>query len=123
MLETFVGLLLVNLAGLIPPGTYTLIIIQYAKNKAKVATIHFITGSFIADILIASVLYLGFQPFLESPYFKAVLSLAGGLFLFWIGIKTFKTNNTAADESINSKPSITRNAFVKGLFVAILHPA
>lgn len=121
MLEIFGGLLLINLASLVPPGPYTFVIIQYGRNKSGRSAMLFITGSFIADLLLVLLLYFGLTPFLKNPLVGSFSSIVGGIFLSWLGIQILKNNNVsqlkANDNFLNKGPLMT------GFLVAIMHPA
>nr|WP_315471896.1 LysE family transporter [uncultured Rhodoferax sp.] len=107
MNEYFLSALSFGLAAGVKPGPLGVFVIQQTLAKGLLAGVRASLAPLITDgpIIIAALWFL--SHFKSIQLFAAAMSLAGGIYLLWIGLKMFRVQDVALSAPLQSKRSFT----------------
>ncbi len=109
-------------AGVSPGPLFTIVITETLKNGfsggVRVAVAPLITD---IPILLLSLYFFSFHFNLEPLTLGAIINLAGGLILLWIGSKDFRTKEYALH--VAPGKSELKNSFKKGILTNVTNPS
>lgn len=113
----FIIFVLLHFLVVLSPGPSFIGMTNFALNYGFKKTLPYILGLGLGNIIISSVAVFGILKFIfSSLLFNGIFYMAGGIFLIFFAIKTFKSKNT---DAADIKQGF---AFWTGFGVEILNP-
>ncbi len=122
-METSLGLFLLSVAGIsltgvMLPGPMTAATIAKgygSKNAGALIAV----GHGVIELPLIAAIYLGVWHFLGLPLVVSIIYIAGGVALFYLGFRMFRTASDAPGEM----GGLPRNSIVTGIVVTATNPA
>ncbi len=104
------------------PGPSTLLVVNNSINYGYKLAIIFLTGDLIATSLIGIVASLGLVIIIEDyPIFLPTIKIIGGVYLFYIVVKTWLSHNGPI-ESVNNTKLLFSRIWVRSFVISISNP-
>lgn len=129
ILESFslFGIFVVGFIGAITPGPDILLVLRYGLTFGLKHSVCAFLGIASGWIVFLGVIYLGFGIFLNTIVFQCILSLVGGLYLWYLSVcmVRFKVDEKAIQSQINTTDSPPQNflaSYIKGLVINLSNP-
>lgn len=121
MIQTFIVSFIVSFLGSIPPGTINITTMQYSVQGHQRAALFFLLAASLTEFVYAGIT-VRFQLFLsESEILMDHFLIISAVAMIAIGVANLLTHTSS--KKISQKIHIRgRNAFLKGVTVAILNP-
>ncbi len=122
-MESSLGLFLLSAAaisftGVMLPGPMTAATIAKGHSDKNAGAL-IVAGHGIIEMPLIAAIYLGFGHFISSPQVVTVIYIVGGLALFYLGFRMFRTAGNAI-EKIGGLPT---SSLVTGIMVTGTNPA
>lgn len=111
------SVILISLSGVMSPGPLTALTIVKGY-KEKNAGILISLGHAAIEIPLIFLLYFGFTKYFSSEIFKTIVSLIGGVVLFWFGLSMVKEK----DFHISETKNLPYNSFFAGMITTSSNP-
>jgi threonine/homoserine/homoserine lactone efflux protein len=107
MSEYFLSALSFGLAAGVKPGPLGVFVIQQTLSRGLLAGVRASLAPLITDgpIIIASLWFL--SHFKSIQIFAAAMSLAGGIYLLWLGLKMLRVQDVSLSAPLQSKRSFS----------------
>ena len=121
-METGLGLFLlvavvISLTGVMSPGPMTAATIAKGYSN-KNAGAWIAVGHAVIEIPLILAIYLGFGQIIDFPYVIKVIHIAGGLMLFYLGFRMFRT----ADNAVGEIEGLPTSSLVTGIVFTGANP-
>ena len=97
---------IVALSGALVPGPLLAITVAESARRGFIAGPLLMTGHSILELLMVSILLFGMAPFLNAPLARFLVSLIGGLVLFYMGCKMIKDSKKFSLSSGHLPPQV-----------------
>jgi threonine/homoserine/homoserine lactone efflux protein len=122
-METSLGLFLLSVAGIsltgaMLPGPMTAATIAKGYGNKNAGAL-IAVGHGVIELPLIAAIYLGVGHFLGLPLVVSIIYIAGGVALFYLGFRMFRTASDAPGE-VGGLP---RNSIVTGIVVTATNPA
>jgi len=109
--------ILISLSGVLAPGPITAVAVSKGSKMPWAGALVAI-GHGVVEFPLMVAVFLGVGSMLDSPYVRAAIGIAGGLFVIWMGfslLRDFQQNE------IRPRPD-NRSPIVSGVFFSIGNP-
>ncbi len=121
----FLTSLLVAFSGALIPGPMLAADIGESARSGFRAGPLLITGHAVAELLLVVALLLGLNKVVTLPWLSAMVSLLGGLFLFWMAANMIREGRKREDgfaAAIEKSGSRHHRTILSGILLSILNP-
>jgi threonine/homoserine/homoserine lactone efflux protein len=109
--------ILISLSGVMGPGPLTVVIVDEGARSPR-AGLLIALGHGVVEFPLMALIAVGLAPILRRPMFGAVVGLAGGAVLLWMGTGLLRSlRGTRATESRR-----TSSPFVAGMIMSAANP-
>ncbi|MBW2976077.1 LysE family translocator [Candidatus Woesearchaeota archaeon] len=108
--------LLIGISIAAIPGPLFFELVRRSLTKGFWSGALLAVGEFTGNILIMSLIFLGFKAFLSSEFLVIFLSIAGGFILVWIGASAFILKKEQINEP-HKKKRYNENSLATGLAI------
>lgn len=126
MLSLFLTLALVHLLALMSPGPDFFFVTRTAMSQSRPKAMLGVLGIASGVFVWAGISILGLHILFETiSWLQRVISIAGGLYLLWMGINLLKSSlsyQTRNDELVGNSVSDMKSPFLFGLLINLANP-
>jgi threonine/homoserine/homoserine lactone efflux protein len=125
MIHRLILVLLINVLAAMSPGPDFAIVLNNTLKKGRFAGIATSLGIFCALFIHCSYCSLGLTHLIvEYPLIMKVVSVAGGLYLFYMGAMIIKNRHSTipGDAITQEKTENTHASFIQGFLTCLLNP-
>lgn len=109
-----------------PPGPINLLLADSLMGDRHLHRSSFLTGVIIAELILATIAFWGFQEFLQGPVFDRWVPIIGGVFVAGLGLIGLLSKSGKRDPKREPKKGSGKKrsgAFLQGLFLCGSNPA
>jgi len=108
---------LISLSGVMGPGPLTVVIVDEGARSPR-AGLLIALGHGVVEFPLMALIAVGLAPILEKPLFGAIVGLAGGIVLLWMGVGLLRglRSEVATESRRASSP------FVAGIIMSAANP-
>ncbi len=111
-------LFLIGFIAALTPGPDVILIIQTTLNHGSLKGLKTFSGIFTGNLIMISILSIGFASLGENVYFQTSVSLFGGFYLMYISYEIFKNRNG----EVKARSPKVSSFYLKGLYVNLSNP-
>ncbi len=113
-----VELFLIGFLAAITPGPDILLTLQTTLNYGLKKGLKVFSGIFTGNLIMVSVLLVGFASLGKNIYFQALISFFGGLYLLFVSYEIFIHRKS----QVKARSPKVRSFYLKGLYVNLSNP-
>jgi threonine/homoserine/homoserine lactone efflux protein len=118
----FVSLAVINLAGLIPPGPSTFLLVPYAQQRRRLSAFWFVSGILLSDLLLILLTLGGASRISSGSPISKLIEIAGGSILIFFGIQTARGDGEDLLKERKVPGQLSTLSILRGFLVTILNP-
>jgi threonine/homoserine/homoserine lactone efflux protein len=115
----FVQAMLISLSGVMGPGPLTVVVVGEGARSVKAGALISL-GHAVVEFPLMALIAFGFAPILQKPTVGAVIGLAGGLLLLWMGLGMLRSLRRPQEQDAEGKRYAT--PFVAGILMSAGNP-
>jgi len=113
-----IELLLIGFIAALTPGPDIILVIQTTLNYSLKKGLETYTGILTGNLIMISILLVGFASLGKNIYFQAFVSLFGGGYLMYISYEIFKHRKN----EVKARSPKVKSFYLKGLYVNLSNP-
>ena len=113
-----IELFLIGFIAALTPGPDIILIIQTTLNYSLKKGLETFGGIFTGNLIMISVLLIGFASLGKNIYFQAFVSFFGGAYLMYISYEIFKHRKS----EVRARSPNVKSFYLKGLYVNLSNP-
>ncbi len=113
-----IELFFIGFIAALTPGPDIILVIQATLNYSLKKGLETFGGIFTGNLIMISVLLVGFASLGKNVYFQTFVSLFGGLYLLYISHEIFKNRKN----EIKARSPKVKSFYLKGLYVNLSNP-
>ncbi len=113
-----IELFFIGFIAALTPGPDIILIIQTTLNHSLKKGLETFGGIFTGNLVMISVLLVGFASLGKNIYFQAFVSLFGGGYLMYVSYEIFKNRKS----EVKARSPKVRSFYLKGLYVNLSNP-
>jgi threonine/homoserine/homoserine lactone efflux protein len=115
----FIQAMLISLSGVMGPGPLTVVVVGEGARSVKAGALISL-GHAVVEFPLMALIAFGFAPILQRPLVGAVIGLAGGLLLLWMGLGMLRSLRLPQDQGATDRRYAT--PFVAGILMSAGNP-
>jgi len=113
-----VELFFIGFIAALTPGPDILLTLQTTLTNGLKSGLKVFSGIFSGNVIMISVLLVGFASLGRNIYFQAFISLFGGVYLLYVSYEIYKNRK----DQVKSRSPKVKSFYVKGLYVNLSNP-
>ncbi|MCK9356080.1 MAG: LysE family translocator [Dehalococcoidia bacterium] len=122
-IELWLAFVAASAVVLIVPGPTVFTVVSYSIAQGRRASLPVVAGVALGDATAVTVSVLGLGALLATSAFVfAVIKLAGGLYLLYLGIRLLRAGAASRDVAAQATPDSRRRLFLNTYLVTALNP-
>ncbi len=122
-IELWLAFVAASAVVLFVPGPTVLTVVSYSIAQGRRASLPVVAGVTLGDATAVTVSVLGLGALLTTSAFVfAVIKLAGGLYLLYLGIRLLRAGAALRDVAVQATPDSRRRLFLNTYLVTALNP-
>ena len=121
LIVIFSSSFLIALSGALMPGPLLTVTVSESTQRGAVAGPMMILGHGILELALVLALLSGMAPFLKRDGVFVVISLAGGIILFWMAISMFRSL-PSLHLDLTEEEQKPRNLIIAGIILSLANP-
>ncbi|MBD3349146.1 MAG: hypothetical protein GF400_08130 [Candidatus Eisenbacteria bacterium] len=109
--------MLISLSGVMGPGPLSVVVVDEGARSPR-AGLLIALGHGVVEFPLMALIAVGFAPVLERPLFGAIVGLAGGVVLLWMGVGLLRS----LSRPIETERRKASSPFVAGMVMSAANP-